>query len=311
MNLGEMRETLARDVLQRDDVNESLTTAIQFAHREVQRTKDWRAMEARAVELPYAAGLTTGITVSSTYKKAREVYINEGGGILKSVLPATEADVNKLRRIAYNARGITSPTEAAYVQRWYEAGLKIVLFIPPAEEINLDVEYYRYIPFYTDQGDGTADIVDDANFGENKITVSNADAAKFYVGQSLYLQSDETVVKQVVAIGAPGVSNTDITLNSVLGLANGDTLALGATSSQQADATDYFSENIPQILIWGAAYYMSKYIFEDGRADHFLQVYKGLLEEAYVADLQSKMGMNKTTDPRTRSREAVAVPAGR
>mgnify|MGYP001411072959 CR=1 FL=1 len=227
MNLGEMRETLARDVLQRDDVNESLTTAIQFSHKEIQRTKDWRAMEERANGLDYnqAAIDAPGIEVSADYKRAREVYIVDGVD-LKSVLPSTEQDVNKLRRIAFNTRGITNPTEGGYIQRWYESRLRVVLFIPVT--VTLAVEYYKYLP----------------------------------------------------------------------ALAN-------------ADDTDYFTENIPQIVIWGAAYYMSKYIFEDARAQHFLEVYKQLLEEAYVADVQAKLQMNKPMSQRSLSREPQqATPPG-
>jgi hypothetical protein len=226
MNLGEMRETLARDVLQRDDVNESLTTAIQFSHKEIQRTKDWRAMEERATGLDYNQAVidANGITVAADYKRAREVYIVDGID-LKSVLPSTEQDVNKLRRIAFNTRGIVNPSEGGYIQRWYESRLKIVLFIPV--EVILAVEYYKYL--------------------------------------------------------AP--------------------IAL-------ADDTDYFTENIPQIVIWGAAYYMSKYIFEDARAQHFLDVYKQLLEEAYIADVQAKLQMNKPMNPRQMSRESQGTPAG-
>ena len=149
MNLGEMRETLARDVLGRDDVNEALTIAIKYAHREIQRIKNWRAMEARVTGLTIPADDVTGIVVSANYKKGRQLYVVNGVA-LESIMPSTEEEVNILRRISQNTRN-QAPTAAGYIQRWYEVGLRIALFIPPTSDTDVVVDIYQYLDFYADE----------------------------------------------------------------------------------------------------------------------------------------------------------------
>lgn len=218
MNYGQLKELLLRDVLPDHDVPEQVPGALRFTHREVQRIRNWRAMEHRVEDLAYAAALTTGITVAADYKMARNVWLDTAG-VLSPIQPTDEAEANRLRRATFQARAATDLTTTHH-QRWYEAGLKVVLLVPPAAQLTLVVDYWRYLAFYED-----------------------------------------------VDVGDEGEPAT------------------------VEDATDWFSDNIPEALAWGAAYFLTRFAKDKAaEAKHYREMYQQLRDEAWQADLVARQG---------------------
>jgi hypothetical protein len=194
---------------------------LRFAHREIQRTKNWRAMEHRVTDIVYpgTADFGVGVAVAPTvgaYKMANALWLVTENG-LQFVRPATEDEVNRLRRAHIESRGSVDLT-AAHLQRWYERELKVVLLLPPALDTDIEVDIWRYLPFYDD-----------------------------------------------IDVGGEGQPET------------------------VEDATDWFSDNLPEALCWGAAYYLSRFSRDlKAEAAHYLEVYKGLCGEAWQSDVVSR-----------------------
>ena len=305
MNFGQMMEAVARDIIQRDDVlTEALSNAFVFAQRDVQRRKNWRCMEQRTpVPITYPAGGVAGVMVDPNYKRARQVYLAAN---MQPLLPTTEDDASRFRRISYNTTG--NGPDTRYLQRWYDAQFKLFLLVPPSIDTDLVVDFYGYLPFYSDLRSGTVTVSGAPDGANKQIVVSAPDYAKLVVGQRLTLNTDGTIVKTVQTLTAAGYK---VTLDSVIGLADTNVLNLGPTKAGGLDMQDWFSVNMPEALEFLAAYYISKNIYEDGRADGFLLRANTIIQEAYADDVASKQGgLAKSYSPPTPGETNVPPGAG-
>ena len=294
MNLGQMQAAILRDLIKTDDVNaEALTNSFRYVHRQLQLDFNWRTMYTRKTGLVYPAHSTDGIVIESMAglndcKHIIEVFLQSGGSLI-TLWPATQESASRDRRIAQIAQG-QQPSEAAgWNQKWYDRGRRAALLIPPAADVTLTVDFYRFLPFYPAIGADTATLLDDPITLTKRIQVSEEDFAKFFVGQKVVLSTDATVVKTVTAlVDADPVFY--IVLNSVVGLADTNVLALGPSAQVDAAASDFFSENLPDAMQAGASYWLCKNIMKDDRAETFQANFVALVKMAYDSDRMSARG---------------------
>jgi hypothetical protein len=231
MNLGEIQAALLRDLIQRDDVNaEALTNSVRYIHKQLQLDYNWRCMYTRVTGLVYPANSTVGVLVESSQgaddcKHIIEVFIEHVANnvtTLETLWPATQERAGRDRRIAQIAQGAQPSLAGGWNQKWYDRARRAALLIPPAQDTNLTVDFYRFLPFYL-----TNNVVD------------------------------------------PTLS-------------------------------DWFSENLPDAIQAGAAYWLCKNILEDARADTFFARYVDLVKAANESDrLARQGGLSMNYDPAT------------
>lgn len=144
MNYEQLRGAL-RDLVARPDLTDSqLAAALRMGHQHLQRTYNWRCMEA---SVPGLAASADGVEVAEEYKEARAVWLVDAAGGRQRLNVTSETSAN-----------LMSAAEQAglYPPQWYERGQKLAVIGAVGAGELITVDYYYYLPFYdVEQGDAT------------------------------------------------------------------------------------------------------------------------------------------------------------
>lgn len=146
MTYAQLKSFLQDQILRSDTTSANSTlvsAAINAGHKQLQMDGDFRCMETHAT-VTYTANSTYGVSVASNCKKIRNVYLSTGA----LVLPSTEDDVQNIRTLAVQARGLAAP-DSSYANRWYEIESKFCLMTPPTASTSYRVDYYQFLPDYS------------------------------------------------------------------------------------------------------------------------------------------------------------------
>lgn len=225
MTFTELKTFLRASILRKTTAaisDDMLGTAILLAHRQLQRDGDWRCQEAH-VEVEYPAADVDGVSVADDCKRIRHVWVICEEGLRGPILGTDEDNALRVKGEAFRQRGHTDLNPSITAQRWFERERKLCLLIPPPADQDLRVDYYKYLPAYSD--------------GEEAVT------------------------------------------------------------------NDFFSDELWDVLLYGAAHVGSLSLWEHGNAEGFGKTYALLLERAIGRDAQFKLA--------TGSRRRTAVPTGR
>jgi hypothetical protein len=160
MNLAEIQSALTDDLLGRDDASASeLSNAIRYAHRELQRTFNWRCMFSRRTGLFYPANSEDGVVVETVTdaddcKELCQVFLEELSGYRRPLVPATPNEANPVAavRLGLRARAGYQGVPDLSAMTWYDRGRRVALAPAPASDLALTVDFYRWLAFYANNG---------------------------------------------------------------------------------------------------------------------------------------------------------------